>query len=163
MSGDIDVKVDPVDINIVGLDNIGADIDLGLNDINLALKLEEVKADIRSRLTLDEVRADVKSRVTLDEIRADVKSRVTLDEVKADIKSSVEASLKELAPIIFSFLWKEIPIVRIGFPHRYRLCFTLCGKEVLAISLCGESEFITERNNCPDECVDLKGGNDGHR
>lgn len=120
MSGSVDVTVNPVDVNINGLDNINADVtaDLGLDDIHL--KIDELKADFAAKLTLDEL--------------------------KADLKADLQASLKELAPIFFNFLWKEIPIVKIGSPHRYRLGFHLCGKEIFAFTFCGESELITERN-----------------
>jgi hypothetical protein len=136
MSGDIDVTVKPIDININGLDN--AKVDLGLDDVNIDVGLDDVNVD----LGLDDIK--VALGLKIDEIKADLKTRLTVDELKAELAASV----KELAPIFFNFLWKEIPIVKIGFPHRYRLGLTVCGKELLAVTFCGESEIITEKNLC---------------
>lgn len=65
-----------------------------------------------------------------------------------DIKAAIEARLPELAPVFLNFLWKEIPLVKVSFPHRYRLKLCLFGKEVLSLELCGESEVVTDKNVC---------------
>lgn len=133
MSTNANVHVDSVDIHLDGLDDIKADVkadlkaDLGLGNIKADLGLGGIKADVKADLKTD-------SHLAIDELRADIVGR-----------------LRELAPIFFNFLWKEIPIVRIGFPHRYKVGFSLCGKEVFAVTLCGESEIITETNRCGDK------------
>jgi len=45
---------------------------------------------------------------------------------------------------------REIPIVRVTFPHRYELKIRLLGREFVAFSLCGESEVISENNDTGD-------------
>lgn len=137
-----DVNVSPVTMNvgINGLDNIGADVDLGLDDINL--HVDKLEADVKAGLTLGEIKATLNSAMSIGEIKA---------ALATDMKADLQASLKELAPIIFSFLWKEIPLVRVSFPHRYRLGFEICGKQLLALTFCGESEVISERNVCAEK------------
>lgn len=137
-----DVNVSPVTMNvgINGLDNIGADVDLGLDDINL--HVDKLEADVKAGLTLGEIKATLSSALSIGEIKA---------ALATDMKADLQASLKELAPIIFSFLWKEIPLVRVSFPHRYRLGFEICGKQLLALTFCGESEVISERNVCAEK------------
>ncbi len=102
--------------------------------------LDDIKADVK---------ADLKADLGLGNIKADLKtdSHIAVDELRADLI----ARLRELAPIFFNFLWKEIPLVKVGFPHRYKVGFSLLGKEVLAVTLCGESEIITEANKCGDK------------
>jgi hypothetical protein len=144
MSADADVNVSPItmNMNMNGLDNIGADVDLGLDDIRL--HVDKVEADVKAGLTLDEIKATLK----IDEIKA---------ALQADFKADLQASLKELAPIIFSFLWKEIPLVRVSSPHRYRLGLQLCGREVFALTFCGESEVISEKNPCGERTLEPAG------
>jgi hypothetical protein len=62
--------------------------------------------------------------------------------------ADLTARLKELAPLFFNFLWKEIPLVKVALPHRYKLGFKFFNVEFFSISFCGESELITDKNLC---------------
>ncbi len=159
MSGkDVDLSLDDIEatLNLNGLDNIG--IDVGLDDVNAQLGAQ-LNADTKLDLNLGEIRAnaDVKADLDLDvgEIKADAKldADLGLDDIKAQIGASGDlvAAIKELAPVFLNLLWKEIPIVKVGMPHRYKLAFNLLGSEVWSFTLMGESEFVSESNECPED------------
>jgi hypothetical protein len=140
----------------IGLDDIKADLnaDLGLDDVKLTadLGLDEIKADLKADLGLDKInaKADLKADLGLDKInaKADLKADLGLDKINArgqlDASAHMIAAVRELAPIFLNLLWKEIPLVRVGTPHRYKLGLRIFGLEVAALTLCGESELITE-------------------
>lgn len=170
MSGkDVDLSLDDIEatLNLNGLDNIG--IDVGLDDVNAQVGAQ-LNADTKLDLNLGEVRAnaDVKADLDLDlgeikadldldvgEIKADAKldADLGLDDIKAQIGASGDlvAAIKELAPVFLNLLWKEIPIVKVGMPHRYKLAFNLLGSEIWSFTLMGESEFVSESNECPED------------
>ncbi|MDJ0868033.1 MAG: hypothetical protein QNK03_18145 [Myxococcota bacterium] len=159
MSGkDVDLSLDDIEatLNLNGLDNIG--IDVGLDDVNAQLGAQ-LNADTKLDLNLGEIRAnaDVKADLDLDvgEIKADAKldADLGLDDIKAQIGASGDlvAAIKELAPVFLNLLWKEIPIVKVGMPHRYKLAFNLLGSEIWSFTLMGESEFVSESNECPED------------
>jgi hypothetical protein len=117
------------------LDNIGANATVTAN----------LKSDLLDKIkaTLD---ADLKSDL-LDKIKAtiaaDLKSDL-LDKIKAD--ANVTASIKELAPLLLTLLWTEIPMVKFASPHRYELAFRVFGFRIFAIELHGESKAVTAKN-----------------
>lgn len=109
---------------------MSTDVDLDLGNIGVDLDLDaDMDVDIGGDL-------DVDLNGAMD---------IGLDKIKA----AIEARLPELAPVFLNFLWKEIPLVKISFPHRYRLKMCLFGKEVLSLEVCGESEVVTDKNVCP--------------
>lgn len=85
--------------------------------------------------------------VALGGITNPTTGKVTPVAVEADLT----ARLRELAPLFLNFLWKEVPFVKIALPHRYKLEFKFFNVEVFSISLCGESELITDKNVCAHE------------
>ena len=50
----------------------------------------------------------------------------------------------EIKPIDVSLRLKEIPSIRAHFPLNYKLGFSLLGRELAGINLCGQGQFITE-------------------
>lgn len=157
----------------VDLGNIHAELDLGLDDVNVDLGLDDINvaANAAVDLGLDKINANVnvsaraelgtKSELTTRSdfgakaeigaradvgAKADVNAKVDLglDDVKAKLSTELIAAVRELAPVIFQFLWKEIPIVRVAMPHRYKLGFNVFGCELASLTFCGESELVTE-------------------
>lgn len=66
--------------------------------------------------------------------------------ISANTTSKVDLGLdniriKELAPIE---LILGVKPTRVHFPVNYHMCFSLFGKEVMKLGLCGESMVITE-------------------
>jgi hypothetical protein len=100
---------------------------------------------VKAQLSLDAA-ANLKSDL-LDKIKAtlasDLKSDL-LDKIRAD--ASFTGSIKELAPLLLTLLWTEIPMVRVASPHRYRLAFSIFGFEIFAVELHGESKIATAKN-----------------
>ena len=140
-----DVTVDPVTVSIDGLNDISATVGLTVGNLKADLGLDAISASVKADLGLGDIKAQVKADVGLGDIHAQVKADLGLDDIKADLT----ARLKELAPFFFNLLWKEIPLVKIGCPHRYKLDFCVFGHEVFSIRVCGESELISEKNACP--------------
>jgi hypothetical protein len=142
----------------IELGKIEAEVDLGLDDINASVDLGKIDADID--IGLDDINANANANVGLNigKIDAAVAAKVDAD-VKADVKADADvraqanlvAAIKELAPLLLQFAWKEIPLVRVGFPHRYKLGFCLFGCEVASVTFCGESELVTEDSRCHKE------------
>ncbi len=56
------------------------------------------------------------------------------------------ASIKELAPLLLSLLWTDLPLVKFSSPHRYKLAFSVFGLELFAFKLEGESKAVTAKN-----------------
>ena len=54
-----------------------------------------------------------------------------LDKIKAD--ASFTASIKEIAPLLLTLLWTEIPMIRFASPHHYRLAFRVFGLPTPAV------------------------------
>lgn len=66
-----------------------------------------------------------------------------------DIPTDFSMSIKELAPIELkpidlSLRLKEIPAIRAHLPLNYKVGFSLLGRELACISLCGAGQVITE-------------------
>src|SRR5512143_2044914 len=53
-----------------------------------------------------------------------------LSRVGATLNASAGLSIKELAPLLLTLLWTDIPLVKIAVPHRYKLAFHILGFEV---------------------------------
>lgn len=106
-------------------------------------------ADVDADVSLGPVSINVDG---LDDIAARVTvAPLTVDAGLDDVKIEARAWIKEIAPLFFNFLWKEIPLVKISVPTRYRLGFRVFGKQVFEITLCGETDVVTEPNCC-DPC-----------
>lgn len=50
----------------------------------------------------------------------------------------------EIKPLDFSLRLKEIPSVRAHLPLNYKVGFSLLGRELACVQLCGEGQVITE-------------------
>jgi len=159
----------------IGLDDIQISvpkpvtIDFGLGDIRADAKVK-ADADVNAGINLGGelsttsavqaqadmgLKADLGARADLGVkgdlgVKADlgVRAHMALEEIRARLgaDATVVAALRELAPVFLNLLWKEVPLVRVGMPHRYKLGLTLFGVEVAALSFCGESEIVTEDN-----------------
>lgn len=148
----------------VDLGNIKAELDLGLDDIQADLGLDDIRADVEARASMTAradvgakadigARADVHAKADIGaradvgaKAEMDVRADLGLDDIQAKVGAHADlvAAIRELAPVIFQFLWKEIPIVRVAMPVRYKLGFQLLGHELASLTFCGESELLTE-------------------
>lgn len=179
-SPSIDVTVEPVtidpvtvDVSVQGLDNVGiggtgtplavgAQATFGGTGTPVGVQLGGSGAPIEVGTTVGGTSTPVGVSVTaeaavggtatpvgvaLGGITNPTTGKVTPVAVEADLT----ARLRELAPLFFNFLWKEIPFVKVALPHRYKLGFRFFNVEVFSISLCGESELITDKNVCAHE------------
>lgn len=50
----------------------------------------------------------------------------------------------EIRPLDISLRLKEIPSIRAHIPLNYKVGFSLLGRELVCINLCGQGQFITE-------------------
>lgn len=62
-------------------------------------------------------------------------------------------------PVDLSIRLKEIPSIRMHLPAQFRVGMSLLGRELMAISLCGEAQVITE-DYVPNPCEDCSPGNE---
>lgn len=86
---------------------------------------------------------DLDADVNLD---ADIDLNGKLD---VEIPTGYSISIKELPPIEvkpidFSLRLKEIPAIRAHLPLDYKVGFTLLGRELACVHLCGQGQMITE-------------------
>jgi hypothetical protein len=83
-------------------------------------------------------------------INLDLDANVDLDgKLDVNIPTDYGISLKqlppiEIKPIDFSLRLKEIPSIRAHLPLDYKLGFSLLGRELACIHLCGQGQAITE-------------------
>ncbi|MEM7059629.1 MAG: hypothetical protein AAF557_18750 [Pseudomonadota bacterium] len=78
-----------------------------------------------------------------------------------DIPTNYSVSIREIAPIEIkpldlSLRLKEIPCIRGHLPVNYAVGFSLLGRELACIRLCGQGQFITEPYE-PYPCEPPKG------
>lgn len=144
MSGTVNVI--PSDITAT----LNSAIDVAPVTVNTALN-GTILNDIKATTTLNgDLLENIKATTTLasdllDKIKADGTLKSDLfDKIKAD--GSLTASIKELAPLLLTLLWTEIPMVRIAAPHHYKLSFSILGFEVFSFGLSGESKVVTAKN-----------------
>lgn len=74
------------------------------------------------------------------------------------IPNSFNLSVKELPkiqaaldPLDFSLRLKEIPAVRVHLPVNFKFGFSLFGREIFGIRICGQAQIITEPYH-PNPC-----------
>lgn len=130
MGKNVDVN-DHFDINgeLFDFDNVNVTTTLNgqyTNNIQTDL-LDKVKAVIQTSLN-----GEYTNRVTTD----------VLDKISATMGISV----KELAPLLFTLLWTEIPIVKFRVPHDYTFGFRFFGIEFFSVRFRGESKAVTAKN-----------------
>ena len=89
----------------------------------------------------------VPSSFELD-LNADIDGNMDLD---VSIPTDYSVSIKKFPPIDItvrpldvSLRMKEIPSIRAHFPLDYRVGFSLLGRELVCIHLCGQGQAITE-------------------
>jgi hypothetical protein len=83
----------------------------------------------------------------LDKINANIAASVNsdvLDKVNANV--GISASVKELAPLLLTLLWTEIPIIKFRIPHDYIFGFRFFGIEFFSVRFRGESKAVTAKN-----------------
>ena len=66
--------------------------------------------------------------------------------LNVNIPTSYTVDLRpiEVKPIDVSLRLKEIPSVRAHYPLNFKIGFSLLGRELACIDLCGHGQFITE-------------------
>ncbi len=110
-------------------------IDIGLDDIDLDGDLD-VKIPTAYAISIADLpQVDIKLR-PLD---------INLHPLDINLRP-LDINLRplEIKPIDVSLRLKEIPAIRAHFPLNYKLGFSLFGRELAGINLCGQGQFITE-------------------
>jgi hypothetical protein len=143
--GDINANLIPDHLNVDG--------DLfAFNDVNATLNSNaRVDGAIFEKMNLHtsvggEVSAHTTANVTtdlLDKISARLDGSL-LEKINATF--GVSASVKELAPLLLTLLWTEIPIVKLRIPHDYTLGVSFCGFELFAFNFRGETKAVSAKN-----------------
>ncbi|HEY6881762.1 MAG TPA: hypothetical protein VI299_27230 [Polyangiales bacterium] len=146
---DVNVDLGLDDINVAANAAVNAAVNLGLDKINANASVNaRAELGTKSELTTHSdfgAKAEIGARADLG-AKAEVNAKVDLglDDIKAKVSTELIAAVRELAPMVFQFLWKEIPLVRVAMPHRYKLGFNVFGHELASLTFCGESELVTE-------------------
>ena len=111
-----------------------------LKDVNVHTTLGgEYTNNIQTNL-LDKIQAVIHTTLGgefTNQIKTDI-----LDKMKADVGISV----KDLAPLLLTLLWTEIPIVKFRVPHDYTFGFRFFGIEFFSVRFRGESKAVTAKN-----------------
>lgn len=109
-------------------------VDADLDNMNMTLGIEELPDILVSVKELPDISVRVKElpRIEFSDFNIRLKElpRIELD---ANTNSTVNLAIT------------EIPEVRTQLPSHYNLCFSLLGVEIMSLSLCGESQVITEK------------------
>ena len=131
-----DVEVDSKStVDIVGLDNLKADVKLELPQPFKTEGKNEIKSEGKNEIDL---KADVKANV---DSNSTSKTQLTIDPLKTD--SSLAVDLKPaIVDLCLTLNSGKSPNLCIRQPYRHRIGFTLYGVEVFGFSFSGEQETI---------------------
>lgn len=122
-------------VDIVGLDNINADLTLGLTQ---PFKVEtDSSLDLKPVTTTSTVKADTASSVT-----ADIKPLKTDSNVLVDLKPAV-------LDLCLTANVGKIPSLCVRQPYRHSVSFSLYGINIWAFSFSGEQETFVEERHKP--------------
>jgi hypothetical protein len=134
---------DPITINdtvdVVGLDNIKADLKLELP--------QPLKTDSAAELTVNPLKADLGADLKAD-LKADLAttSRLEVEPLKTD--SSLSLDLKPaVVDLCVTLNVGKLPNVCIRQPYRHHIGFTMWGTEVWGFSFSGEQETVIQEQH----------------